>query len=75
MKPSDAASAPASAGKVAYLVAEALALRARSRGTGAIAIIPEVAENGEVALKLAPDYHDGAPSRLLGMVLSKAPPW
>jgi hypothetical protein len=72
----DAASAPAeSAGVVAYLHAEALALRARNKGTGAISIIPEVASNGEAALKLAPNYDDGAPSRLMGMVLSKAPPW
>lgn len=74
-KPSEAASAPAQAGVVAFLVAEALALRARTKGTGALSIIPEVAENGEMALKLAPTYEDGAPGRLLGMVLSKAPPW
>ncbi|MCC6809701.1 MAG: tetratricopeptide repeat protein [Deltaproteobacteria bacterium] len=74
-KPGDAASAPAHSGAVSYLVAEALALRARTKGTGAIVIIPEVAEHGEAAVKLAPGYDDAAPLRLLGMVLSKAPPW
>ncbi len=71
----DAASQSAHAGEVQYFVAEALALSARTKGTAAIAIIPEVAVAGEIALKLSPDFMEGAPQRLMGMVLSKAPPW
>src|SRR5262249_43191498 len=58
-----------------YHYAEALALRARLRGTAAMGLLPQIAENGEAAVKIDPSYDDFAPLRLLGMVLLKAPSW
>ncbi len=75
-KDSGAASLPvAEQARLHYLYAEALGLRLRALGTGAIELLPQIAEHGEKALALAPTEDDGAPMRLLGMVLIKAPAW
>lgn len=72
---SAAASQPSDSGPMHYHWAEALGMRARLQGTGALVILPSVVEHAEAAVKQAPGADDGGPLRLLGILLVKAPAW
>jgi tetratricopeptide (TPR) repeat protein len=76
LKASGASSMPTeTAAKMHFYYAEALGLQVRAQGTSAIQLLPEIAEHVEAAAKLAPELEDGAPLRLLGTMLVKAPAW
>jgi hypothetical protein len=71
-----ASSEPAAlVGALEYTEAEALGLRARLRGAGAAAMLKTIYAHAKAAADLDPGYLNGAPRRLLAILLVKAPGW
>ena len=67
-------SAPADA-RFDYLRSEALGLRVRSHPSHALTALGEIHQHALAAYRLDKRLYSGAPIRLLGMLLVKAPPW
>lgn len=70
----DSASQPADA-RAQFLYAEALGLRVRQHPSLAITLLGELHQHALAAYRTDRRIRNGAPIRLLGMLLSKAPPW
>ncbi|QXP90398.1 TRAP transporter TatT component family protein [Methylococcus capsulatus] len=62
-------------GAVHYYLAANLGLAVRDDMTAALANLHRLEHESEAAVKLSPDFDDGGPLRLLGMLYLKAPAW
>ncbi len=58
-----------------YTAAEALGLRARQRGSGAVLLLKTIYAHAQAAAAADPNFRDGAARRLMGLLMVKAPGW